>query len=127
MSIGDNAWNGKFKTMIKNFLNYRILENLYDCTKDWRICFFGALCAPCLFGSNAEKISGESRWSMCGIYLLSSLACLCWIPHSTQRTKLREKYNLVRNPEYNDASVTFCCGPCALCQEAREIKSRGKS
>ena len=42
-----------------------------------------------------------------------------------QRKNMRQKYNLKEEPA-NDCVVTLCCSPCALCQEAREMKSRGK-
>jgi Cys-rich protein (TIGR01571 family) len=42
-----------------------------------------------------------------------------------KRQKLREKYKLKESP-CGDCPTTFFCGPCALCQEARELKSRGK-
>ncbi|CAF4843223.1 unnamed protein product, partial [Rotaria magnacalcarata] len=52
---------------------------------------------------------------------------LCWVPHYFERQKLREKYKLKSNPSCGDCPTTLLCSPCALCQEAREISSRGKS
>ena len=39
---------------------------------------------------------------------------------------MRQKYNLVENPSCGDCLTTAFCSPCALCQEARELKFRGK-
>ncbi|CAF1428729.1 unnamed protein product [Didymodactylos carnosus] len=41
-----------------------------------------------------------------------------------KRGALRQKYGIIEDP--NDCLVTCCCGPCAVCQEAREMKTRGK-
>ena len=42
-----------------------------------------------------------------------------------EREKLRKKYNL-KEGDCGDCPTAFFCSPCALCQEAREMKSRGK-
>ncbi|CAF3442855.1 unnamed protein product [Rotaria socialis] len=85
-------------------------EELCDCFDDCGTCCYGYWCAPCLFGSNAEKIDAHFY--------------LCWVPHYFERQNLREKYNLEANPSCGDCLTTSFCGPCALCQEAREMKSR---
>ncbi|XP_031278816.1 protein PLANT CADMIUM RESISTANCE 6-like [Pistacia vera] len=40
------------------------------------------------------------------------------------RTKLRRKFNLAEGPAL-DWVTHFCCHCCALCQEYRELQSRG--
>jgi Cys-rich protein (TIGR01571 family) len=97
-----------------------------DCCKDCGICVFGYFCLPCLFGQNAEKIDNSSCCGMCCVYILAAECYLCWVPHMMKRKRLREKYGLKENPECGDCLTTLCCGPCAVCQEARELKSRGK-
>jgi Cys-rich protein (TIGR01571 family) len=42
-----------------------------------------------------------------------------------EREALRKKYNLKEEP-MGDCPTALCCGPCAICQEAREIKFRGR-
>jgi Cys-rich protein (TIGR01571 family) len=101
-----------------------ILETLCGCFDDWGSCCYGYWCTPCLFGSNAEKISGSSCVGMCCLYSILASCYLCWVPHTMERKKLREKYGLIENPSCGDILTTLCCGPCALCQEAREMKSR---
>ena len=64
---------------------------------------------------------------MCCVYALTANVYLCWIPHFITRKKLREKYNLKEDPSCGDCPTTFFCGPCALCQEAREMKLRGNT
>ncbi len=103
-----------------------IVEKLCGCTKDCGICCYGCCCTPCLFGSNAEKIDGKSCVLMCCVYGITAHFHLCWLPHIYERRALRQKYNLKEDPSCGDFPTTLCCGPCALCQEAREMKSRGK-
>ncbi|XP_015634549.2 cell number regulator 2 [Oryza sativa Japonica Group] len=40
------------------------------------------------------------------------------------RSRLHQQYGLQEKP-CGDCCVHWCCGPCALCQEYRELKSRG--
>ena len=63
---------------------------------------------------------------MCCAYTVLLSCYLCWIPHCLKRQDLRNKYGLREDP-CNDCPTVFCCGPCALCQEARFLKRRGKS
>ena len=102
-----------------------IVEKLFDCCNDGKICCYGCCCTPCLFGSNAKKIDGKNCFLMCCIYGLASNFYLCCVPHYFERQKLREKYSL-KEDSCGDLPATICCSPCALCQEAREMKSRGQ-
>ncbi|OAY71309.1 Cell number regulator 1 [Ananas comosus] len=56
-----------------------------------------------------------------GLLCLTGLACLysCFY-----RSKMRGQYDLEDGP-VPDCLVHFCCETCALCQEYRELKSRG--
>ena len=40
------------------------------------------------------------------------------------RSRLHQQYGLQEKP-CGDCCVHWCCGPCALCQEYRELKKRG--
>lgn len=41
-----------------------------------------------------------------------------------KRQQLRNQYGL--QEDCNDCLATACCGPCAVCQEARELKNRSQ-
>ncbi|CAF4438012.1 unnamed protein product [Rotaria socialis] len=99
-------------------------EDLCGCMNDGGTCLYGFCCTPCLFGANAEKISEKNCCLMCCLYLVLGSVYLCWVPHYFERQKLREKYNLKSNPSCGDCPTTLLCSPCALCQEARELKAR---
>ncbi len=61
---------------------------------------------------------------MSALYCVLACCDLCWVPHLKKRKILRQKYRLEEAP-CNDCLVTAFCGPCANCQEARELKARG--
>ncbi|CAF3560568.1 unnamed protein product [Rotaria socialis] len=98
-------------------------ESLCGCFSDLKICCCGWCCLPCLFGDNAEKIDGSSCVGMCLAYWLLAHCDLCWVPHLMKRKKLREKFHFKEDTAV-DCLVTAFCAPCAVCQEARELKLR---
>jgi Cys-rich protein (TIGR01571 family) len=90
-------------------------------------CCYGFWCEPCLFGSNANKIDGSNCICMCLAYTCLADFGMCWLLHYMKRKSLRDKFNLREDPSCGDCLTTLCCGPCALCQEARFLKQQGKS
>ncbi|KAK4799120.1 hypothetical protein SAY86_024485 [Trapa natans] len=106
--------------------------NLCHCCDDPANCLI-TCCCPCVtFGQIAEIVdrgssSNEdcsgcaSRGATYGLLLLTGFSCLysCFY-----RSKLRGQYDLVEAP-CADCLVHFFCETCALCQEYRELKSRG--
>jgi Cys-rich protein (TIGR01571 family) len=87
-------------------------------------CCYGFWCEPCLFGSNANKIDGSNCICMCLAYTCLADFGMCWLLHYMKRKSLRDKFNLREDPSCGDCLTTFCCGPCALCQEARFLKAQ---
>jgi Cys-rich protein (TIGR01571 family) len=47
-----------------------------------------------------------------------------WIYSCTYRAKMRAQFGLPDTP-CCDCCVHFCCEPCALCQQYKELKARG--
>ena len=125
-------WNGSYSHLLPQYNSdltdcYFFLESLCGCCDDCGSCCCVLCgCAPCLFGQNAEKIDGSSCCLMCLAYGCLLNFSLCWIPHCIKRKDLRNRYGLREEP-CGDCPTTFCCGPCALCQEARFLKRQGKS
>ncbi|CAM4824647.1 unnamed protein product [Rotaria magnacalcarata] len=99
-------------------------ESLFGCFDDFGSCICGWCCTPCLFGENAQKIDNSNCCLWCCAYILLAECYLCWIPHYMKRQVLRQKYGLREDPNCGDCPATVCCGPCALCQEARFLKRR---
>ncbi|KAG8634769.1 hypothetical protein MANES_17G081500v8 [Manihot esculenta] len=100
---------------------------LCDCCFDVKNCCITFWC-PCItFGQIAEIIDkGTPNCATSGaIYFL--IACLtgCGCIYScVYRSKLREQYKLSGSC-CHDCLVHCCCELCSLCQEYRELQSRG--
>ncbi|CAF3096056.1 unnamed protein product [Rotaria socialis] len=102
-------------------------ESLFGCFKDVHVCCYGFWCCCCLYGENAEKINNRSKClTHCCMYSFMSLFGCCCLMHTVKRGQLRTKYNLEEDV-CADCLMTCCCPPCAICQEAREIKVRGSA
>jgi Cys-rich protein (TIGR01571 family) len=100
---------------------------LCDCFDDCGNCCVTCLC-PCItFGQVAEIIDRGS--TSCGasgaLYALVMLLTGCQCVYSCfYRAKMRAQYGLQEKP-CADCCIHWCCEPCALCQEYRELKKRG--
>uniref|UniRef100_A0ACD5YU14 Uncharacterized protein n=1 Tax=Avena sativa TaxID=4498 RepID=A0ACD5YU14_AVESA len=100
---------------------------LCDCFDDCGNCCVTCLC-PCItFGQVAEIIDRGS--TSCGasgaLYALVCLLTGCQCVYSCfYRAKMRAQYGLQEAP-CADCCIHWCCEPCALCQEYRELKKRG--
>ncbi|CAF1395598.1 unnamed protein product [Rotaria sp. Silwood1] len=97
-------------------------SGLFDCFNDCGICLYGYCCTPCLFGENAERIDGSSCCGSCCLWYLLSGFSLCCLIHMSKRRALRNRFSL--EEDCNDCLATTFCAPCAICQEARELKYR---
>ncbi|KAF7062987.1 hypothetical protein CFC21_069525 [Triticum aestivum] len=102
-------------------------SGLCGCFDDVGGCCLTFFCPCVTFGRIAAIVDkGETSCFVSGTgYLLlnwlTGLACL----HSFRyRSKLREQYGLQEKP-CPDCCVHMFCEACALCQEYRELKTRG--
>ncbi|XP_075504307.1 protein PLANT CADMIUM RESISTANCE 2-like [Primulina tabacum] len=100
---------------------------LFDCFSDVENCCVTCWC-PCItFGQIAEIVDqGSSSCAQNGA-LYAVIACVTACPccySCLYRSKMRENYSLHESP-CGDCLVHFFCESCALCQEYRELKSRG--
>ncbi|XP_014519993.1 protein PLANT CADMIUM RESISTANCE 10 [Vigna radiata var. radiata] len=111
------------------------------CFDDTQSCCIGCLCPCILFGKNAEILgSGTFLGSCVTHFILWSVVntacclltdglflglpgCLVSCYACGYRKALRSKYNLPEAP-CGDFVTHFCCHPCAICQEYREICER---
>ncbi|KAL6213421.1 hypothetical protein ACLB2K_012868 [Fragaria x ananassa] len=100
---------------------------LCHCCDDPANCMITCFC-PCItFGQIAEIVdqgsSSCAQQGTCYGILLATTALAC-LYSCFYRSKLRGQYDLEESPCV-DCLVHFCCPGCALCQEYRELKSRG--
>eukprot|EP00163_Fabomonas_tropica_P027034 TRINITY_DN5114_c2_g3_i2.p1 TRINITY_DN5114_c2_g3~~TRINITY_DN5114_c2_g3_i2.p1 ORF type:complete len:143 (-),score=34.54 TRINITY_DN5114_c2_g3_i2:510-938(-) len=106
-------------------------SGLFGCFNDPKICIIG-MCCPCvLHGLNASQVVdthpigpeaiNKAPISI-GVCCVAYSCCGCCV-HCVTRGKLREKFGLA--PSCPDLIAAWCCGPCALCQDGRELKARG--
>lgn len=102
-------------------------SGLCDCFDDCGLCCMTCWC-PCItFGKVAAIVDRGS--TSCGtagaLYVLLAALTGCQFIYScTYRSKLRAQYRLPDEP-CCDCCVHYCCGPCALVQEYKELKARG--
>ncbi|PON86476.1 PLAC8 motif-containing protein [Trema orientale] len=109
--VGTGAWN----------------TGLFDCMDDPMNAVVTAFC-PCItFGQVAEIVdNGTTSCATSGLLygLVAFLIGLPCIMSCTYRTKLRSRFGLVETPA-PDWVTHFLCECCAICQEYRELQSRG--
>ncbi|XP_057992262.1 protein PLANT CADMIUM RESISTANCE 2 isoform X1 [Hevea brasiliensis] len=102
-------------------------SGLFDCCSDCKICCLTFWC-PCItFGRIAEIVDkGTTACATSGAIfgLLASLTGCGCIYSYLYRSKIRQQYMLPESP-CNDCLVHCCCEACALCQEYKELESRG--
>ena len=111
--------------------------SLFDCCSDLEICCYGCCCRHCLYGSTVMNMSNGKQpcampcaltWCIdCVLTCCGTtwpFQCSCIVTH-TLRQAVRERFLLPQEP-CNDILVHCCCQPCAICQEAREIKYQSR-
>uniref|UniRef100_H3ANV1 PLAC8 like 1 n=1 Tax=Latimeria chalumnae TaxID=7897 RepID=H3ANV1_LATCH len=86
-------------------------SSIFNVLNDKKVCLCGSFCLSCLECHLAQKY-GEC-------------CCLPLLPGSTfaLRVSIREKFK-IQGSVLEDWLVTHCCWPLAVCQMARELKTR---
>eukprot|EP01025_Chloroclados_australasicus_P061022 TRINITY_DN7927_c0_g1_i1.p2 TRINITY_DN7927_c0_g1~~TRINITY_DN7927_c0_g1_i1.p2 ORF type:complete len:126 (-),score=4.54 TRINITY_DN7927_c0_g1_i1:232-609(-) len=100
-------------------------SGLFDCCMDIPICCL--VCngnGPCVLGDNHSRVTGEGGCGPCCCYACLGMIMLCAIQGGKVRKTVRDKYGIAEDT--GDCCLHCFCGPCAICQEAREIKMRQK-
>ena len=86
--------------------------SLLSCCGDLPLCLYGCCCPFILNSDNLAKVRNE-YWTVCHlIYPVS--------PYWT-RQFVKENRKMPHKPT-EDCLVTFCCLPCAVIQDAKEIR-----
>ncbi|XP_044470690.1 cell number regulator 1-like isoform X1 [Mangifera indica] len=101
--------------------------SLCHCCDDPANCLITCFCPCVTFGQIAEivnkgAVSCAASGAVYGL-LLGFVGSSC-LYSCFYRSRLRGQYDLEEAP-CADCLTHFCCEPCALCQEYRELKNRG--
>lgn len=107
--------------------NVELWQNgLCGCFDDCGSCCLGIWCPCILYGQNKSATTGEGCIGGCCTFFCLQVFAGFLIPcvAAGNRSTIRQIYGLPAQP--CDDCCTYCfCGACALCQESRELKSRG--
>ena len=87
--------------------------SLFGCLGDLGICLYGIFCFECLAAQNWANVREEQ----CSCYHLCCFASPFWT-----RQDLRKKKGM-STAYLGDCLTYLLCYPCAVCQDARELKS----
>ncbi|KAG2306139.1 hypothetical protein Bca52824_025887 [Brassica carinata] len=117
---------------VSNQTQKRWNSDLFDCMNDSENAVITCI-VPCVtFGQIAEIVDegattcaiGGSLYGAIFLFGAMFLTALPSVYSSLFRAKIRNKYGLPDAPAPDWLTHLFC-GPCALCQEYRELKHRG--
>jgi len=98
-------------------------NGLFGCFSDLGTCCM-TCCCPCVqYGQNYEAIHKQGCFSNGAIFTILAYCGLSCLVHKDLRRDIRQRHGLEEG--CGDCLTTCCCPVCAICQEAREIKSRG--
>mmetsp|Transcript_5458 Transcript_5458/g.12087 ORF Transcript_5458/g.12087 Transcript_5458/m.12087 type:complete len:273 (+) Transcript_5458:167-985(+) len=84
-------------------------------------CYMCCQVTACLYAENYRKLHGSGFFCACLLMHCCHWFTCCFA--ATYRGALRAKYNLPAEP-CGDCCVHCFCTPCAVCQEARELRIR---
>ncbi|KAI0279928.1 PLAC8 family-domain-containing protein [Russula aff. rugulosa BPL654] len=106
---------------------------LFDCFARCNLCCW-ATCCPCVvYSKNKLRLNnlqrqgvplpggGEKYNDHCCIYAALVPTGYAWVMHISTRAEARERYD-IRGDVYTDCLTAWCCRPCSLTQERREIE-----
>jgi len=92
----------------------------YGCFEDGTICVLAFLCPCYLFGKTSYKVGWNCLF--CGFIFL--VPCVNLYAAARIRFLIR-KHLRIDGTGCDDCIQGICCGPCALAQEAREVRHEG--
>jgi len=106
---------------------------LFDCFARCGLCCMSVWCPCVVYSKNKQRLhslqtqgtplagGGETYDSNCCIYGGLDFTGYSWIMQLRTREEIRERYN-IRGAAFGDCLSSWCCRPCALTQERREIE-----
>lgn len=103
-------------------------ESLFACFSNCPICLIVS-CVPC--GCCIVQAIAYNKATKEGIGMPLLCQCACWsigcwcIGMAINRGKIRTSFN-INGGTLDDMCIHWCCSPCAVCQEYREVKKRSE-
>ncbi|KAH9993552.1 PLAC8 family-domain-containing protein [Russula vinacea] len=104
---------------------------LFDCFSTCGLCCASVWCPCIVYSKNKQRMhslqaqgtrlvgDGDTCDSNCLIYCV--LGNCSWVLQIPAREEIRERYG-IRGSTLSDCFASWCCRPCALTQERREIE-----
>ena len=86
---------------------------LFGCFSDCGGCLYTIFCPCCAMAQNWA----DSRDQQCTFCHCCAIPEPIWI-----RDNIRMKLGQTQNHYFGDCCLYFCCFPCAVCQDTRELK-----
>ncbi|KAG8755061.1 hypothetical protein FRC14_004390 [Serendipita sp. 396] len=140
MHVGGGGGNRNVKNMPYDSNGKRDWSNgTFSCFGDCMTCCVATWC-PCItYGQNKTRFEhleqqgyphpsgGESCGSDCLLHcLLTSCLGAGWVLQIGSREKIRDRYK-IEGGLMGDCCLSFCCNPCTLTQESRELEQEEMS
>eukprot|EP00759_Apiculatamorpha_spiralis_P017669 PhF_6_TR23801/c1_g1_i2/m.33317 len=101
-------------------------SGLCQCMKDVPSCLDSIFCYPCILAKQdhilTTGVQGTSWVLCCCAPMCGEEAVL--MSQISIRGQLRGRYNIIGDPVIDSLAV-YCCPPCALAQQTREMALRG--
>merc|ERR1711959_42488 len=115
----------KFGLKMGDSMIERYGGSLFSCMDEVGTCAYTCCCPACAFGSVQEHV-GDNCFVCCCAWAVCSACAPCI--HASQRDKVEMK--LGGQPKGLVGQLcctTFCCWPCAICQEKRAFAAHNQS
>ncbi|KAI0279926.1 PLAC8-domain-containing protein [Russula aff. rugulosa BPL654] len=106
---------------------------LFDCFDRCGLCCWSTWCPCVVFSKNKQRLKslrtqgtplvggGETYDSNCCIYGGLDITGYSWVMQLRTREEIRDRYG-IHGAVSGDCFSSWCCRPCALTQERREIE-----
>lgn len=108
-------------------------HGLFDCFGSCGTCCMAVWCPCIVYGKNKQRLGnlsthgtprpggGDAIDGSCCVYCGLGLFGIAWVLQIGSRGETRNRYN-IRGGTCGDCCSAWCCAPCALTQEHREIE-----
>ncbi|KAH9993550.1 PLAC8 family-domain-containing protein [Russula vinacea] len=106
---------------------------LFDCFGRCGLCCWSTWCPCVVYSKNKQRLrslqiqgapldgGGEAYDDQCCVYGALDIDGKGWVMEMQTRAELRERYG-IRGDGIGDCFALWCCRPCSLTQERREIE-----